>query len=72
MDLIEGNHEAAEVYKMSQGQLITRGEHVIDINFQAVKTVMDLYGVESQRDCFDKVVLLARYFIGKGRDNGQA
>jgi len=28
----------------------------IDLNYQSVQFVMDLYGIENQKDCFEKVL----------------
>lgn len=57
VDLMPENQEAAEVYQVVRGQVITAGMdgRVIDLNFPAVKIVMDLNGVKDQKACFDKV-----------------
>jgi len=66
--LREENEEAARIYQLVRGQVIVAGETVIDLNFVAVKTVMDLYGVADQRGVFEKVRKAFYHFEQKRRD----
>jgi hypothetical protein len=52
------NQQAAEVYMITQGQLITAGMgQIIDIDINAICNVMDRYpgGIENQWRCLLKV-----------------
>lgn len=55
--LLKENEEALMVYSRCHNQVVTAamGE-VIDINLASVKLIMDLYGVENQKECMEKVV----------------
>ena len=69
VDLVPENQDAAQVYMTVRGQVVTAGNgQVIDLDFNAVKTVMDLYGVRDQRDCFEKVRTCFFHFLNEGRE----
>ena len=55
--LLAENEDAALVYMITRRQYIT-GEYgrVVDLSIQAVKIVMDRYGVQDQRRCLEKVL----------------
>ena len=62
--LLPENEEALEVYQMVRGQWVTAGMgEVIDIDFKAVDIALDVLGVEDRRECFKKVVAVARHII---------
>jgi hypothetical protein len=67
VELAEENEEAGWIYQLVQGQIVTRfnGEYdvVIDLNYHAVKTVMDLYGVKDQRGVFETVRAVFFHFL---------
>ena len=65
VDLMPENEEAARVFQRVRGQVIAVGMEgkVIDLNYPAVKMVMDLYGVKNQKDCFEKVVRVFHHFL---------
>ena len=69
--LKEENEDAARIYMVARGQVIVAGDQVIDLNYVAVKTVMDLYGVERQRECFEKVRRCFQHFEKKRRDESK-
>lgn len=61
---MEENKEAWMIFQISRNQLIVGGMGgVIDINIMAVKTVMDLYEIENQCECMEKVLQMAHIFI---------
>lgn len=64
VELNEENAEAAKIYMICQRQVITAGEanEVIDLNYQTVKTMMDLYGVKDQRSVFELVCKTFHHF----------
>jgi hypothetical protein len=55
--LLPENEEAFFIYNVVRNQAIFAGMDGIpvDLDYKAVKIVMDLYGVENQRECFEKV-----------------
>lgn len=61
--LMPENADAARIYPIVRNQVITVGEHVIDINILAVKAVMDMYGIEDQRTCLKKIRAVFDYFL---------
>ena len=64
VEIMAENEDAAQIYLTARRQIITAGMgKVIDINIQAVKTVMDLYQVKDQRSCLDKVRYLFFHFL---------
>jgi protein-arginine kinase activator protein McsA len=68
VDLDKSNEEAARIYRMVQGQVITAGEQIVDLNYQSVKMVMDLYEVKKQRECFERVTRTFNHFLKESRD----
>jgi len=71
VELLEENADSARIYMLCNRQVITAGEanEVIDLNYQTVKTMMDLYQVEKQKECFEAVVGTFHHFLSKEREN---
>lgn len=71
VDLLPENEQAATVFRAVRNQVITvfNGERnvVIDLNYPAVKMIMDLYGVKDQRNCFEKVIGTFHHFLKAGQ-----
>lgn len=66
VDLMPENREAAEIYMMTRGQIISAGMgQVIDISIPAVKIVMDLYEIRNQKKCLAKVRTAFHHFLKK-------
>lgn len=66
--LSEENADAANVYMLTRGQMISIGEgRVIDISIPAIKIVMDLLGIKNQKDCLIRVMKTFHYFKEKTR-----
>ena len=64
--LEEDSRGIVDVYFMTRGQIITAGMGtVVDINIPAVKIVMDLLGVEDQKECLTEVRRLFHEFKPK-------
>jgi hypothetical protein len=60
---MEENTEASNVYMMVRGQVLMSGMgDVIDLNFQSVKTVMDLYQIKNQQSVFEKIYKVFHHF----------
>jgi len=60
-----GNIEAAGIYRLCSGQWRTAGLSGarIDLDVTAVKVMMDLEGVDDQRECLSKVRDIARIVL---------
>jgi len=51
------------IFNICRGQIIVTGMgDVIDINILAVKAVMDLYDIDNQKACLEKVMRLFHFF----------
>ena len=72
VELKKDNEQAAFIYRAVRQQIITfhNGQHdiVVDLDYPAVKMVMDLYRVQDQRECFEKVVRTFRHFLRDKKD----
>ena len=69
--MLKENEEAGNIYMLVRGQVLMSGMgDVIDLNFVALKTVMDLYQVTDQQRVFEKVYKTFHYFQ-VGKQNGQ-
>jgi hypothetical protein len=66
--LFEENEDAFTIYILGRNQLIV-GVDIIDLNYIAIKTLMDLYEIKNQKNCFEKVVQVHNYFM-EIRKNG--
>lgn len=57
VDLLPENHDAAQVYMATRGQVITRGMEgvIVDISIPAVESAMRIFNVKDQADCLQKV-----------------
>ena len=64
-ELMPENLEAWKIYTICSGQLIVGSGGPIDISHDAVHKALDLYEVRNRRDCFERVVLIARHMITK-------
>jgi hypothetical protein len=58
--LLPENIDAGKIFLICRRQVIAAGPRgkIVDINHQAIKCSMDIYGIENQRECFEKVVSL--------------
>ena len=59
-EVMPENEDAVEVYSRVHGQAIYVGMDAVavDLDFNAVKFIMDLTGVEKQLDCFNRVCMM--------------
>jgi hypothetical protein len=57
--LMPENVDPVKVYMTVRNQVITVGMgEVVDLHFPSVQMIMDMYGVQEQRQCFEKVTYL--------------
>jgi len=66
--LHECNHAVAQIWLLTQGQIITAGMgDIVDINHIAlwknIEKFRDIYEIENETDCFLRVVKLFHYFL---------
>ena len=67
VDLLEENEDIAAVYMVTRRQVIMGPAGPVDIDIQAVKTAMDLYGIKDQRGCMEAVRHTFYHFMDKGQ-----
>lgn len=67
MELSEENADAARIYHIVKRQVRTAGGsgEIIDLDYTAVKHVMDLYGIADQRTCFEKITRAFHHFLSE-------
>lgn len=63
VELMPENAEAVQIFPVVRNQVVTVGDHVIDINIPAVKTAMDLWGIKDQKSCLNKIRAAFHYFL---------
>lgn len=64
-DILPENEDAEKIYLAVQDQLIVGMGGAVALNQLAIHAAMDLFEVEYKQDCFDKVVMVGRHFIGQ-------
>jgi mevalonate kinase len=62
---MEENIEAYNLYQIVQGQIITAGEHIVDINHLAVWAAIDRYDAQDKVRTFEKIIKLFQYYQDK-------
>lgn len=68
-ELLEENEDAAEIYHIVRGQVITRFDgQIIDLNHLAVWAAIDGYGVKDRQGCFEKVLKVFYHFLNENRN----
>lgn len=55
------NEEAVDVFFICRHQVIIAGK-ILDIKIEAVKAAMDIFRVQNQKECFERVRKLSREF----------
>jgi ribosomal protein L37AE/L43A len=65
--LAEENFDAARIYHICKRQVRTAGGsgEIIDLDYTAVKHVMDLYEVRDQRETFEKITRTFHFFLAE-------
>ena len=75
VDLDNANEEAAEIFGLVQGQIITRHngqyDEIVDLNYPAVKMIIDIYEVKNQLECFEKVKRTFQVMLNKSREKNE-
>lgn len=69
--LLPENEEAAQIYHLVQDQYIVGFGGAVALNQVPIHAAMELYEVSDPIGCFEKVVMLGRYFIGKMNEEQQ-
>ena len=67
VELIEENADAELVYQMAKRQVrIAPGSgQIIDLDYAAVKAIMDIYEIADQRTCFMKVARAFHHILAE-------
>jgi len=67
VDISEENQESARVYHLVKRQVRTAGGsgEIIDLDYAAVKAVMDILEVQDQRTVFERVTRAFHFFLAE-------
>jgi len=68
VDLLEENAEAAKIYNIIRGQIVTLGENIIDLNHLALWEAIDRYKVKEPVRVFELVNKVFHEFLSRERD----
>jgi hypothetical protein len=71
VDLMEENADAAMVYHLTRGQIVTLGEHVVDISHPAVWQAIDRYKIADPIRCFELVNKVFHHMLKLDRENSE-
>jgi len=66
--LLPENEDAAKIYQIVRGQIVTLGENVIDLNHVALWNAIDRYKVRDPVRCFELVNIVFHEFLSRERD----
>ncbi len=69
VDLLLENEDAARIYQLIRGQIVTLGENVIDLNHVALWQAIDRYRVQEPVKVFEAVNKVFHHFLDKDRDD---
>lgn len=61
----EENENALEIFFLVRNQLIMGPGGPVDLNHLAIHAAMDLYQIRNRRECFEKVLKLASFWISE-------
>ena len=59
------NEDALNIFFVTQYQFIMGFNGPIDINQLAIHEAMKLYNIKNRKECFEKVMILSRWWIEK-------
>jgi hypothetical protein len=65
VDLLRENEQTARLYMLCQGQVVTVGEQVIDINHNAVWEAIKTYKIDDPITCFELITRVFHHFLKK-------
>jgi len=71
VELWSENEEAIRIFTVVRNQFIMGPTSAIDINHLAIYGAMDLYKVKNRRQCFEKVLRLANWWLEQLRKKEQ-
>jgi len=67
--LLPENEDAAKIYLLCRGQIVSVGENIYDINHVALWQAIDRYKVRDPVRVFELVTKVFHFFLGKEREN---
>ena len=65
VELLEENADAVKIFYLVRYQLIVSAGGAVDISHEAIHRAMELYRIENRRECFEKMLILSRWWIEK-------
>jgi hypothetical protein len=66
--LLEENADAAKIYNICRGQIVSVGENIFDINHVALWQAIDRYKVRDPVRVFELVTKVFHEFLSRDRD----
>lgn len=67
--LLPENEDAAKIYQIARGQVVSVGENIYDINHVALWKDIDRYKVREPVRVFELVTRVFHHFLSKDREN---
>lgn len=67
--LLGENADAARIYQLTRGQIVTLGENVIDLNHVALWQAIDRYKIKEPVKVFEAVNKVFHHFLAKDKDD---
>jgi hypothetical protein len=65
------NEDAERIFFLVRDQFIMGMNGPISISHEAIHEAMRLYRIKNRRDCFEKVLILSRWWIEKIREKNE-
>jgi hypothetical protein len=62
---IKESEDAVRIFFLVRSQLIMGMNGPVSINHQAIHEAMKLYKIKNRRECFEKVLILSKWWINK-------
>lgn len=63
VECLEENADAIRMFFLVRYQLIISAGGAVDVSHEAIHRAMGLYGIEKRRECFEKMLILSRWWI---------
>lgn len=68
IELQKENEDAARIYQIVRGQVLTVGDQVIDLNHLAVWAAIDGYGIKNRTRVFEQIIQTFHHFLKESGD----
>jgi hypothetical protein len=62
---LDENKDAIKIFFLIKHQLIMGMNGPVDLNHQAIHEAIRLYGIRKSLECFEKVIVIGRWWLGE-------